>query len=77
MEKSAEEVHTVKAFGWAARDHSGILSPFEFSRRAQCPLSFHVTCGLKEHLRIEYREGMNKEAIVSGFCKNWLWKKTG
>ncbi|KAF5932608.1 hypothetical protein HYC85_028779 [Camellia sinensis] len=29
MEKSAEEVHTVKAFGWAARDHSGVLSPFE------------------------------------------------
>ncbi|GMP66126.1 hypothetical protein CsSME_00026607 [Camellia sinensis var. sinensis] len=33
MEKSVEEVHTVKALGSAARDHSGILSPFEFSRR--------------------------------------------
>ncbi|CAL5342098.1 unnamed protein product [Camellia sinensis] len=43
----------------------------------RCPLSFDVTCGLKEQLCIEYREGMNKEAIVSGFYKNWLWKKTG
>ncbi|CAL5406006.1 unnamed protein product [Camellia sinensis] len=34
MAKSAEEVHPVKSFGWAARDHSGILSPFTFSRRA-------------------------------------------
>lgn len=28
-----EEEHPVKAFGWAARDPSGILSPFNFSRR--------------------------------------------
>ncbi|PHT30949.1 putative mannitol dehydrogenase [Capsicum baccatum] len=34
MEKSPEEMHPVKAFGWAARDNSGILSPFKFSRRA-------------------------------------------
>ncbi|CAL5406007.1 unnamed protein product [Camellia sinensis] len=34
MESSAEEVHAVTAFGWAARDQSGILSPFKFSRRA-------------------------------------------
>ncbi|CAL5403141.1 unnamed protein product [Camellia sinensis] len=34
MAKSAEEVHPVKSFGWASRDHSGILSPFIFSRRA-------------------------------------------
>ncbi|CAL5371631.1 unnamed protein product [Camellia sinensis] len=26
--------HPVKAFGWAARDPSGVLSPFNFSRRA-------------------------------------------
>jgi len=30
MEKSHENV---KAFGWAARDTSGVLSPFNFSRR--------------------------------------------
>lgn len=28
-----EEEHPVKAFGWAARDQSGHLSPFNFSRR--------------------------------------------
>ncbi|XWS45037.1 hypothetical protein CRYUN_Cryun15aG0101900 [Craigia yunnanensis] len=33
MAKS-EEVHPVKTFGWAARDTSGHLSPFNFSRRA-------------------------------------------
>ncbi|KAH7861258.1 hypothetical protein Vadar_023889 [Vaccinium darrowii] len=33
MGKPAEEIHPVKAFGWAARDQSGLLSPFNFSRR--------------------------------------------
>ncbi|XP_017252904.1 probable mannitol dehydrogenase [Daucus carota subsp. sativus] len=33
MEKSAETEHPVKAFGWAARDSSGLLAPFKFSRR--------------------------------------------
>ncbi|XP_010241688.1 PREDICTED: probable cinnamyl alcohol dehydrogenase 9 isoform X2 [Nelumbo nucifera] len=34
MSKSPEqEEHPRKAFGWAARDASGILSPFNFSRR--------------------------------------------
>ncbi|CAI9111396.1 OLC1v1011617C2 [Oldenlandia corymbosa var. corymbosa] len=32
--KSPEEQHPVKAYGWAARDPSGILAPFKFSRRA-------------------------------------------
>ncbi|KAL6317875.1 hypothetical protein AAG906_030629 [Vitis piasezkii] len=31
---SHEEEHPVKAFGWAARDNSGHLSPFNFSRRS-------------------------------------------
>ncbi|KAB1200355.1 putative mannitol dehydrogenase [Morella rubra] len=34
MTTGHEEEHPVKAFGWAARDTSGILSPFNFSRRA-------------------------------------------
>ncbi|KAA8546658.1 hypothetical protein F0562_003111 [Nyssa sinensis] len=34
MTKSPEHEHPVKAFGWAARDQSGHLSPFKFSRRA-------------------------------------------
>lgn len=31
--KSPEEEHPRKAHGWAARDSSGVLSPFNFSRR--------------------------------------------
>ncbi|XP_068657690.1 8-hydroxygeraniol dehydrogenase-like [Aristolochia californica] len=34
MAKSPEVEHPQKAFGWAARDTSGVLSPFHFSRRA-------------------------------------------
>ncbi|KAJ9183052.1 hypothetical protein P3X46_006968 [Hevea brasiliensis] len=44
----------------------------------KCPLAFHVTCGLKEDLCIEYKEGKRKvETIVAGFCKSHteLWKK--
>ncbi|XP_057978433.1 probable cinnamyl alcohol dehydrogenase 9 [Malania oleifera] len=33
MAKSPETEHPHKAFGWAARDNSAILSPFHFSRR--------------------------------------------
>nr|GMC56836.1 8-hydroxygeraniol dehydrogenase-like [Ipomoea batatas]GMC57301.1 8-hydroxygeraniol dehydrogenase-like [Ipomoea batatas] len=32
-ESSYETQHPVKAFGWAARETSGVLSPFKFSRR--------------------------------------------
>ncbi|XWS45035.1 hypothetical protein CRYUN_Cryun15aG0101800 [Craigia yunnanensis] len=34
MTRLPEEEHPNKAFGWAARDTSGVLSPFKFSRRA-------------------------------------------
>ncbi|CAK9156013.1 unnamed protein product [Ilex paraguariensis] len=34
MAKSPELEHPVQTFGWAARDTSGVLSPFKFSRRA-------------------------------------------
>ncbi|KAM7519792.1 hypothetical protein LguiB_018754 [Lonicera macranthoides] len=34
MAKSPDTEHPVKTFGWAARDTSGVLSPFNFSRRA-------------------------------------------
>ncbi|XP_031123154.1 8-hydroxygeraniol dehydrogenase-like [Ipomoea triloba] len=33
MAATYENEHPVKAFGWAARDTSGVLSPFKFSRR--------------------------------------------
>ncbi|KAF2290577.1 hypothetical protein GH714_014506 [Hevea brasiliensis] len=32
--KLPEEEHPKQAFGWAARDETGVLSPFDFSRRA-------------------------------------------
>ncbi|KAI3769385.1 hypothetical protein L6452_00487 [Arctium lappa] len=43
----------------------------------KCCLSFHVTCGLKEDVCIEYKEARNKEVIVAGFCKRHsdLWMK--
>ncbi|XP_047954650.1 8-hydroxygeraniol dehydrogenase-like [Salvia hispanica] len=34
MAKSPETEHPVKAVGWASRDTSGVMSPFNFSRRA-------------------------------------------
>ncbi|XP_021713957.1 probable mannitol dehydrogenase [Chenopodium quinoa] len=37
MAKSPEEEHPIKAFGFAASDSSGFLSPFHFSRRENGP----------------------------------------
>ncbi|PHT43734.1 hypothetical protein CQW23_17759 [Capsicum baccatum] len=43
----------------------------------KCPLSFHVTCGLKDELCIEYTEGRRNGGVVAGFCSRHteLWKK--
>ncbi|KAI4323079.1 hypothetical protein L6164_022715 [Bauhinia variegata] len=43
---------------------------------SKCPLAFHVTCGLKEDLSIEYKEEKSA-TIVAGFCKTHteIWKK--
>ncbi|PKI61463.1 hypothetical protein CRG98_018146 [Punica granatum] len=49
MAKSPEQEHPVKAFGWAARDSSGHLSPFDFSRRTtgENDVTFKVQyCGI-------------------------------
>ncbi|XP_062100736.1 probable mannitol dehydrogenase [Humulus lupulus] len=49
MAKSYEEEHPKKAFGWAARDSSGVLSPFHFSRRenGEKDVTFKVMyCGI-------------------------------
>ncbi|XP_010552146.1 PREDICTED: protein Jade-1-like isoform X2 [Tarenaya hassleriana] len=43
-----------------------------------CQLAFHVTCGLKENLHIEYRERRKAGGgIVAGFCKEHtnLWER--
>ncbi|CAI0474272.1 unnamed protein product [Linum tenue] len=47
--QSAEQEHPVPAFGWAARDQSGVLSPFNFSRRetGETDVKFKVLyCGI-------------------------------
>ncbi|KAG2305611.1 hypothetical protein Bca4012_085141 [Brassica carinata] len=43
----------------------------------RCRLAFHVTCGLKEDLCIEYREGKRNGGIVVGFCSEHtkLWER--
>lgn len=43
----------------------------------KCRLGFHVSCGLKEGLCIEYREGKNRGGVVAAFCRPHtdLWKK--
>ncbi|XVF14702.1 hypothetical protein REPUB_Repub09cG0084100 [Reevesia pubescens] len=49
MTRLPEEEHPNKAFGWAARDTSGVLSPFKFSRRAtgEKDVAFKVLyCGI-------------------------------
>ncbi|OMP06054.1 Alcohol dehydrogenase superfamily, zinc-type [Corchorus capsularis] len=49
LSRLPEEEHPNKAFGWAARDTSGLLSPFNFSRRApgEKDVAFKVLyCGM-------------------------------
>lgn len=49
MEKSPEVEHPTKALGWAARDTSGELSPFNFSRRKTGPKDVNIKilyCGV-------------------------------
>ncbi|KAJ0264072.1 hypothetical protein HA466_0024920 [Hirschfeldia incana] len=43
----------------------------------KCRLAFHVTCGLKEDLCVEYREGKRSGGIVVGFCSEHtkLWER--
>ncbi|MED6150535.1 hypothetical protein PIB30_073266 [Stylosanthes scabra] len=43
----------------------------------KCGLAFHVTCGIREELCIEYKEGKKGATIVAGFCKTHtqIWDK--
>ncbi|CAN7112465.1 unnamed protein product [Brassica rapa subsp. narinosa] len=43
----------------------------------KCELGFHVTCGLKEDLCVEYREGKKSGGIVVGFYDEHtkLWER--
>jgi len=42
MAVKPEDEHPRKAYGWAARDASGLLSPFLFSRRSFILLSIRA-----------------------------------
>ncbi|KAA8531461.1 hypothetical protein F0562_006186 [Nyssa sinensis] len=71
MAKSPEEQHPVKAFGWAARDTSGVLSPFKFSRRetGEKDVRFKVLyCGIchsdLHHVKNDW--GASKYPMVPG-----------
>ncbi|KAE8706316.1 putative mannitol dehydrogenase [Hibiscus syriacus] len=73
MAKSPEEEHPIKAFGWAARDTSGHLSPFNFSRRAtgEQDVRFKVLyCGICHSdlhcIKNEYEWGFSKYPLVPG-----------
>jgi D-arabinose 1-dehydrogenase-like Zn-dependent alcohol dehydrogenase len=71
MAISPEAEHPIKAFGWAARDISGVLSPFNFSRRStgENDVQFKVMyCGIC-HSDIHFIKnewGMTKYPIVPG-----------
>ncbi|XP_059298674.1 probable mannitol dehydrogenase [Lycium ferocissimum] len=71
MAKTPEKEHPRKAFGWAARDPSGILSPFDFSRRENGDHDVTVKilyCGVchsdLHHLKDDW--GFTKYPIVPG-----------
>ncbi|KAF3641608.1 putative mannitol dehydrogenase [Capsicum annuum] len=71
MAKSYENEHPIKAFGWSARDTSGILSPFNFSRRAtgENDVQFKVLyCGIchSDLHKIKNEWGNSKYPIVPG-----------
>ncbi|KAK1353937.1 Sinapyl alcohol dehydrogenase [Heracleum sosnowskyi] len=71
MEKSAQTQHPVKAFGWAARDTSGLLSPFKFSRRetgeedVRFNVLFNGICHSDLH-NIKNEWGSSKYPLVPG-----------
>ncbi|KAI5648045.1 hypothetical protein M9H77_34050 [Catharanthus roseus] len=72
MEKSPAEIeHPVKAFGWASKDNSGVLSPFVFSRRAtgEHDVQFKVLyCGIcpSDVEMITNKWGFIKYPVVPG-----------
>ncbi|KAG9129142.1 hypothetical protein Leryth_006419 [Lithospermum erythrorhizon] len=71
MAISPETEHPVKAFGYAARDTSGILSPFNFSRRAtgdndvKFKVMFCGVCHSDLHM-VKNEWGMTKYPVVPG-----------
>ncbi|XP_075643350.1 putative mannitol dehydrogenase [Castanea sativa] len=71
MAKSAEVEHPNKAFGWAARDTYGLLSPFNFSRRAtgEKDVTFKVLyCGIchSDLHMVKNEWGMSTYPLIPG-----------
>ncbi|XP_030974173.1 probable mannitol dehydrogenase [Quercus lobata] len=71
MAKSPEVEHPKKAFGWAARDSSGILSPLKFSRRAtgEKDVTFKILyCGIchSDLHMVKNEWGMSTYPLVPG-----------
>lgn len=71
MAKQAGQEHPQKAFGWAARDSSGVLSPFHFSRRAtgEKDIKFKVLyCGIchSDLHSIKNDWGLSSYPLVAG-----------
>lgn len=70
-ELAARNEHPVEAFGWAARDESGLLSPFKFSRRetGEKDVMFEVLyCGIchSDLHSIKNDWGRSKYPVVPG-----------
>ncbi|KAB1211050.1 putative mannitol dehydrogenase [Morella rubra] len=71
MAKSPELEHPKKALGWAARDPSGVLSPFKFSRRetGEKDVTFRVLyCGIchSDLHMVKNEWGMSTYPLVPG-----------
>ncbi|KAL3333515.1 hypothetical protein AABB24_033536 [Solanum stoloniferum] len=71
MAKSYENEHPIKAFGWATRDTSGVLSPFNFSRRVtgEKDVQFKVMyCGIchSDLHQLKNEWGNSKYPMVPG-----------
>ncbi|XP_019445354.1 PREDICTED: 8-hydroxygeraniol dehydrogenase-like isoform X1 [Lupinus angustifolius] len=71
MASQAELEHPNKAFGWASRDTSGILSPFNFSRRktGENDVAFKVLyCGIchSDLHMVKNEWGISKYPLVPG-----------
>ncbi|KAK9949343.1 hypothetical protein M0R45_004872 [Rubus argutus] len=75
IKSSAEEGQAVNAYGWAARDSSGILSPFHFTRRitGSNDISIKILyCGIC-HTDLHFVKdevGMTIYPIVPGYVRN-------
>ncbi|KAJ6870717.1 mannitol dehydrogenase [Populus alba x Populus x berolinensis] len=72
VDKLPEEEHPKPGFGWAARDQSGVLSPFKFSRRAtgEKDVAFKVLyCGIchSDLHMVKNEWGVTQYPLIPGY----------